>query len=35
MLEREHNNLDHGDQKCLEDYMRETAGQPVRKTCFV
>lgn len=31
MLEREHNNLDHGDQKCLEDYMRETAGQPVRK----
>ena len=31
MLERTPKNLDHDDLKCLEDYYRETADQPVRK----
>ena len=31
MLEKEHINLDPGELKCLEEYMKEVEGQPVRK----
>lgn len=31
MLEKEHKNLDPGELKCLEKYMKEVEGQPVRK----
>ncbi|MBR5015536.1 MAG: FAD-dependent oxidoreductase [Clostridia bacterium] len=31
MLEREHLNLDADDAKCLEEYYKETEGQPVRR----